>query len=418
MSPRSLVGSYPTVSPLPAVSRRRSAFCATFRRLSPPGISPASCPAVSGLSSERRLRSAARGHPACTAKGSSISGTSRPRRGSTGTRGRRSRRRSVQDELAAHEALEAGAADERDELLVERARERRPRAHRRLRKTPITLPRTCDVVGVDRLERVVLRLQPDAAVLAVERLHGRLVGGLVVADERDNDVAVLGASCWRCTTSMSPSRIPASTIESPLHAEQEVGAAPERLRDGDLRPRRSPRRAAARRRRSGRGAAAAGRPRAPAAGSAARGDRRARAHAASSGRGAAARPARGSQGGRARSRARRGRRPRRSRGRWAGSRGGPRSSTRNCQISCCRAVSIGDSLGGTRDERVFVREGRRPSGRRQTRGQRGASWGQTMRLPRDGACAGEDLNLHDRNGHKALNLARLPIPPPARGRPL
>src|SRR5207253_2104837 len=36
-----LVGSYPTVSPLPSTSReirrRRSPFCATFRRLSPPG---------------------------------------------------------------------------------------------------------------------------------------------------------------------------------------------------------------------------------------------------------------------------------------------------------------------------------------------------------------------------------------------
>ena len=44
------------------VRRRRSPFCATFRRLSPPGVSPASCPAVSGLSSER---TSARGHPAC-----------------------------------------------------------------------------------------------------------------------------------------------------------------------------------------------------------------------------------------------------------------------------------------------------------------------------------------------------------------
>src|SRR5881392_966353 len=35
------------------IRRRRFAFCATFRRLSPPGISPASCPAVSGLSSNR-----------------------------------------------------------------------------------------------------------------------------------------------------------------------------------------------------------------------------------------------------------------------------------------------------------------------------------------------------------------------------
>ena len=38
-----------------------------------------------------------------------------------------------------------------------------------------------DVVGVDRLERRVLRLQADAAVLAIEGLDGRLVGGLVSA---------------------------------------------------------------------------------------------------------------------------------------------------------------------------------------------------------------------------------------------
>src|SRR6266536_4916799 len=34
------------------VRRRRSPCCATFRRLSPPGVSPASCPSVSGLSSD------------------------------------------------------------------------------------------------------------------------------------------------------------------------------------------------------------------------------------------------------------------------------------------------------------------------------------------------------------------------------
>ena len=47
------------------------------------------------------------------------------------------------------------------------------------------------MVGVDRLELVVLGLQADAAVLAEEALDGRLVGGLVVAGERDDDVAVL-----------------------------------------------------------------------------------------------------------------------------------------------------------------------------------------------------------------------------------
>ena len=62
--------------------------------------------------------------------------------------------------------------------------------HRRVRKTPTTLPRTCTWRGVDRLERGVLGLQPDPAVLAVERLDGRLVGRLVVAGERDDDLAV------------------------------------------------------------------------------------------------------------------------------------------------------------------------------------------------------------------------------------
>src|SRR6478735_2387774 len=53
--------------------RWRSPFCATFRRLSPPGVSPASCPSVSGLSSRQppgeapksSLSGLARGHPAC-----------------------------------------------------------------------------------------------------------------------------------------------------------------------------------------------------------------------------------------------------------------------------------------------------------------------------------------------------------------
>src|SRR3954466_2131269 len=36
--------------------------------------------------------------------------------------------------------------------------------------------------------------------------------------------------------------------------------------------------------------------------------------------------------------------------------------------------------------------------------------------PGPAVCAGEDSNLHGVIPHKALNLARLPIPPPARGR--
>ena len=46
------------------------------------------------------------------------------------------------DELAARQALEARPAGEREQLLVERARESCDRAaHRRLRNTPTTLPR-------------------------------------------------------------------------------------------------------------------------------------------------------------------------------------------------------------------------------------------------------------------------------------
>src|SRR5437016_6112167 len=58
-SPAPLVSSYLTVSPLPAAARRlrgraarwRSALCSTFRRLTPPGGYPASCPVEFGLSS-------------------------------------------------------------------------------------------------------------------------------------------------------------------------------------------------------------------------------------------------------------------------------------------------------------------------------------------------------------------------------
>src|SRR6476469_9206310 len=33
-------------------------------------------------------------------------------------------------------------------------------------------------------------------------------------------------------------------------------------------------------------------------------------------------------------------------------------------------------------------------------------------IPRPGRCRGQDLNLHSLDGNQALNLARLPIPPP------
>jgi len=51
---RLAVGSYPTVSPLPAFRLRRSALCCTFRRLAPPRRYLAPCPAEPGLSSAFR----------------------------------------------------------------------------------------------------------------------------------------------------------------------------------------------------------------------------------------------------------------------------------------------------------------------------------------------------------------------------
>src|SRR5213592_939805 len=64
-SPRPLVRSYRTVSPLPAARRTirsnrrrarwRSALCCTFRGLTPPGGYPAPCPMEFGLSSAWHL---------------------------------------------------------------------------------------------------------------------------------------------------------------------------------------------------------------------------------------------------------------------------------------------------------------------------------------------------------------------------
>ena len=51
---------HPYRRPTRRARRRRCPFCSTFRRLSPPGLAPASCPTVSGLSSKRRRSGAPR----------------------------------------------------------------------------------------------------------------------------------------------------------------------------------------------------------------------------------------------------------------------------------------------------------------------------------------------------------------------
>jgi hypothetical protein len=65
-SPRVLVRSYRTVSPLPVrahsfegTRHRRSVLCGTFLRVTPTGRYPASCPSESGRSSDRSCRYAA-----------------------------------------------------------------------------------------------------------------------------------------------------------------------------------------------------------------------------------------------------------------------------------------------------------------------------------------------------------------------
>ena len=191
-------------------------------------------------------------------------------------------------------------------------------------------------------------------------LHGRLVGRLVVAGERDDDLAV--ARVLRALHDDDVAVEDAGVDHRlALDAEQEVAA--QRLGDrevvldvllGEQRPagrdlpdERQLRRASAARRL------------APLAG------RRARARAASSGRAAADRRARGSRGVRARSRARRGRRPRRSRAPSAGSRAGRRSRRGSPRSPAVVPVSISASRGRVGRRTCVRQQGRDSSGRRQ-----------------------------------------------------
>ena len=73
MSPRRWWALTPPFHPYRSARLRRSPFCATVHRLSPSGVSPASCPAVSGLSSSAPPKRHARGHPACATEGSAPS---------------------------------------------------------------------------------------------------------------------------------------------------------------------------------------------------------------------------------------------------------------------------------------------------------------------------------------------------------
>ena len=151
LSPGPLVGSYPTVSPLPAatpeIRDRRSVFCATFRRLSPPPSRDGSV-LPCGVRTFLDALAKRRGHPACR---------------SDCTRYRAAQPRRLDPPVQAHRALGAahGGALVEDELAADRALERRAAQHARgaparasgggsrrahsSRNTPTTLPRICDV---------------------------------------------------------------------------------------------------------------------------------------------------------------------------------------------------------------------------------------------------------------------------------
>src|SRR5205085_12099565 len=78
-SPDALVGSYPTVAPLPRASPRAAvSFLLPLREVAPAWLTPASCPVESGLSPTAEAPAAAR--PAPPAGNATGSGPGRPAR--------------------------------------------------------------------------------------------------------------------------------------------------------------------------------------------------------------------------------------------------------------------------------------------------------------------------------------------------
>src|SRR4029079_4719896 len=140
-----LVGSYPTVSPLPKASPENTpsavCFLCHFPSAFAASLTGASCPVVSGLSSTPRLRGTPRSPGLQAEFYRRRSRVASPEQGHLALRAPHGRA-VVQDELPAHRALERSASQEREELLLERPVQRSDVAHSS-RKTPTTLPRTC-----------------------------------------------------------------------------------------------------------------------------------------------------------------------------------------------------------------------------------------------------------------------------------
>src|SRR5207248_5335535 len=150
------------------------------------------CPSVSGLSSDRLLEPA-RGHPACTSNGSAAWAApprnSRPHSGQPSPSARWSRN----SEQTGHSRLAPRriAISSWSSVRCRASRVTGPRPSQRAEHSH-DLAEHVDVRRVDRLVRAVLGLEADPPLLAEEALDGRLVGRLVVAYERDDDVAVAG----------------------------------------------------------------------------------------------------------------------------------------------------------------------------------------------------------------------------------
>jgi len=84
------------------------------------------------------------------------------------------------------------------------------------------------VLRIDRLQRLVLRLQSHAAALTEETLHRRLVGGLVVAGECNDDVSVSCGFGFAHNEDVA-FEDPGVDHRVALDTEQEVGAAAHEL---------------------------------------------------------------------------------------------------------------------------------------------------------------------------------------------
>src|SRR4029078_6848062 len=192
---------------------RRSPLCSTFRRLSPPGVSPASCPAVSGLSSDGRsgprppglhAQCKPRNHANSRAWSLLESPTTPPSRRAAGRPPAPPVRRRAASGTPDRQGPPGGASRTRRSRGTRGSRRGRARGARgrasarmggrggssRAPEHPHDLAEDLDVVGVDRLERRVLRLESHAAVaVAIEGLHRRLVRRLVVPHHRHTPVA-------------------------------------------------------------------------------------------------------------------------------------------------------------------------------------------------------------------------------------